>query len=127
MKKSIFLLFALFLISNSLSADQLAYISKADAEKAAALIKGKTIILFCGCCTDDEAVKVKILKTEVKYTGYEDYYEVIITYKNIEGDEITVAIDLAYVWMKYKKTTQTVGKALNLEHDPCSEPISWKQ
>jgi len=113
------------LIVNFMFADQLAYISKSEAEQAAKLIKGKKIILFCGCCSDDTPLKVKVLKTEVKYTGYEDYYEVIVTYKNSEGETVSKGIDLAYAWVKNKKKTKTVGQVLGLEHDPCSEPIDW--
>ncbi len=39
----------------------------------------------------------------------------------------TRALDLAYVWVKSKKLTQTLGSVLDMEHDPCSEAISWKQ
>ena len=126
MKKTILIIGILFMSLNSVFADQLAYISKTDAEVAAKLIEGKKVILFCGCCSGEEAIKVKVLKTEVRYTDYEDFYQVYITYKNSEGEIITKAIDLAYVWLKSKRKAKTVGQVLGLEHDPCSEAITWK-
>jgi hypothetical protein len=126
MKKTLLILLIFTLGFNYVYADQLAYISKSEAEQAAKLIKGKHVILFCGCCSNDAPVKVKVLKTEVKYTGYEDFYEVIITYKNAAGETVGESIDLAYVWVKSKKTTKTVGSVLGLEHDPCSEALDWK-
>ena len=38
----------------------------------------------------------------------------------------TTPVDLAYLWIKYKGNVQTVGKTLNLGHDPCVESINWK-
>jgi len=122
MKKMMLLVAILFFYVGNIFADQLAYISKAEAEQAAKLINGKNIILFCGCCEADTPLKVKVLKTEVRFTNYENYYEVYITYKNANGETVTEPIDLAYVWILKKKKLQTVGKIMNLEHDPCLEP-----
>lgn len=116
MKTTLFFLFALFFVQ-PLYADQLAYISKADAEKAVAyLLKHKKIILFCGCCDGSTPSPWKISNAEVRYTGFEEYYEVVITYKSQDGIT-TEAIDLAYVWEK--KSRKTIGELLGLEHDPC--------
>ena len=114
----------LFVGSSQLYADQLAYISKAEAEKAAEYLKGKEVILYCGCCDSDIPEKVKVVKVEVVYTNYEDYYEVIITFVR-KGELIRESIDLAYVWEKYEAATRTIGSALELKHDPCVEPIHW--
>ncbi len=122
MKQTILILAILFLSLGTLFADQLAYISKSDAEKAAKLITGKNVVLFCGCCDGDTPQKVKVLKAEVQFTNYENYYEVYITFKNAAGDIVTEPIDLAYVWMLKKKKLQTIGKFLGLEHDFCMEP-----
>ena len=126
MKKIILITALLFVGLNSVFADQLAYLSKEDAEKAAELIQGKKVILFCGCCTGDQPIKVKVLKVEVRYTNYKDFYDIYITYKNENGDLTTEPIDLAYTWVKLKKKSQTVGKVLGLKHDPCSEAINWR-
>ena len=81
MKKTFFVLIVMLFGISFSYADQLAYISKTDAERAAKLIKGKKIILFCGCCGNITPEKVKVSSVEVKFTGYGEYYEVIITYK----------------------------------------------
>jgi hypothetical protein len=125
MKKIILSLFTLFVFHSAALADQLAYLSKADADRAAAFLeKQKKVGFFCGCCDDNEIEAVKISGVEVKYTGYEQYYEVFIMYK-FKGEQKSVAVDLAYLWVKTKGVgLQTVGKALGLEHDPCNTP-NW--
>jgi hypothetical protein len=125
MKKIILSLFTLFVFHFSGLADQLAYLSKADADRAANFLeKQKKVGMYCGCCDNDVLEPVKISGVEVKYTGYEQYYEVFIKYKS-NGELKTVAVDLAYLWIKTKGVgLQTVGKALGLEHDPCNTP-NW--
>lgn len=107
-------------------ADQLAYISKSEAEKAATYInKHNNIILFCGCCPLIKPEKVKVLKAEAIHTGYEDYYEVTIHYLDKEGQEVNKNIDLAYVWVKKIFGPKTLGKLMNLEHDYCVKPKDY--
>lgn len=117
-----FILF-LFLIGFATvsKADQLAYLSKSDAEKAAAYIrKQRKLFLFCGCCDGDVPLKIRPEKVEVRYTGYEEFYEVVVTYTpGRESTPSSVPVDLAYVWAKKKFKTFTVASALKLEHDPC--------
>ena len=110
------------------TADQLAYISKEEASRAAAFIqKHKKLILHCGCCSGDTKTRIKVKQINVKHTGYEDYWEVIIRYKVKGEKEIQeTAIDLAYVHYKAKKLAKPVGSALNLEMDACVEPFDWK-
>jgi hypothetical protein len=125
MKKIILSLFTLLVFHFAGLADQLAYLSKADADRAANFLeKQKTVGIYCGCCDNDVLEAVEISGVEVKYTGYEQYYEVYIKYKS--NDEFkTVAVDLAYLWVNTKGIgIQTVGKALGLEHDPCNTP-NW--
>ncbi len=126
MKKTIILL--VLLVNGFLAqADQLAYLSKTDAEKGAALIrKQKYIYLFCGCCDNDKSSKVKIERVEVRFTGYENYYEIyVITTSEKESDGKSnpneYPLDLAYAWFKKKKEYVTVGKLLDLPHDKCQE------
>ncbi len=125
MKKIILFLFTLFIFHFTGLADQLAYLSKTDAARAAALLeKQKKVAIYCGCCDNSELEAVKISGVEVKYTGYEQYYEVYILYK-YKGELKSEAVDLAYLWIKTKGVgVQTVGKALGLEHDPCKTP-NW--
>jgi hypothetical protein len=127
--KKLILGLLLILGVNNLYADQLAYISKKDANRAVELItKAKKVIDYCGCCTGISPLKVKVTGVEARFTDYEEYYEVYITYKDENKAFKTVPVDLAYLWVKIKGEVQTVGKVLGLEHDSCvkSGTISWK-
>jgi hypothetical protein len=125
--KQFILLLSIFISSHHLFADQLAYLSKENAEKGVAyLLKHKKVIIFCGCCEGVIPLKVKIIKAEAKFTNYENYYEIYITYKNPQKTITTLPVDLAYLWTKYKGKIMTIGQILNLEHDPCVETIDWK-
>lgn len=123
MKTKFFTLLLLLVFAPISKADQLAYLSKADAEKGAALIEQyKKVILFCGCCDNSAIEKIKIQSVEVKHTGYENYYEITVSYVD-HGELKSVPLDLAYVWVKTKKEgVQTIGALLGLEHDPCKTP-----
>ena len=112
---------------NTAFADQLAYITKAEAEKIAKLIKNKEIVLFCGCCDNDTPEKVKVIDTRIRYTNYEDYYEVFVTFQKADGEIITQTLDFAYVWMKHRRKFKTVGQILGMEHDPCALYIDWEK
>lgn len=117
------LILAIVLLLNVffVQADQLAYLSKADAEKGADLLKKqKFVYLFCGCCDNDVAQKVKVKSVEVRYTGYEEFYEIFVISETKEGKK-EYSLDLAYAWLKVKKSFKTVGSILSLEHDPCKE------
>lgn len=76
-------------------ADQAAYITKDQAERAVALLKDKGQIKnFCAPC-DDQSITVQNIETiEAVPAGYENYWEVKV---NGEG------IDLAYVYFNEKK------------------------
>ena len=124
--KKLIIAFAL-LISFSSQADQLAYLSKADAYRAVEMInKMSYVYLFCGCCSIIEPVKVKVINAYCLHTGYEDYYEVSIVYEETGkgGDKVTT-IDLAYVWKKKLFGYKTIGKLLKLEHDHCVQLNDW--
>jgi len=125
MKKVILIMTLLIVGSSQLYADQLAYISKAEAESAAEYLKGKEVILYCGCCDNDTPEKIKVLTAEVVYTNYENYYEVVITFVR-KGEIVRESVDLAYVWEKYENATRTIGSALGLKHEPCIEVIPWE-
>ena len=111
----------LFLFGNQAFADQLAWLSKENAEKAVKLLKeNKSVTLYCGCCSGDLEKDIRITDVRIqKVKGY-DYYEVIITYRDPVGDLNSEAVDLAYVWLLKDKKLQTVGEVLGLKHDPCT-------
>ncbi len=126
MKKYLFIFF-IFLASYSF-ADQLAYITKEQADRAVQVItKLKTLTLFCGCCDMEQPIVVKPTKVFTRHTNYEDYYEVFIEYTNKEGKVVVEPLDLAYVWGKKRGKMVTIGKMLDLEHDFCVHPKNWKK
>jgi len=122
MKKGFLILFATCFLFTASFADQLAYLSKADADRAAEYIeKTKKIIFYCGCCDKAETEKIKVQGVEVKFTGYEQFYEVHVFYQ-YQKEIKSVAVDLAYVWVNIKGKIQTVGQVLGLAHNPCKTP-----
>jgi len=125
--KKLILLLSVIISSHQLFADQLAYLSKENAEKAVTyILKHKKVINYCGCCSDGDPLKVKVIKAEARFTNYENYYEVYITYKDEKKQPKEIPVDLAYLWTKYKGNVVTVGKVLHLEHDSCVDTINWK-
>ena len=124
-----FLIIAFLGFAYFAQADQLAYISQSEAEEVAAYLnkrKGQTIYLFCGCCSLVEPVKVNVIEAQAVYTGYEDYWEVEIMYKEVGVDEYNYEkIDLAYTWKKGLFRYQTLGKKFKMEHNYCVKPNDW--
>lgn len=99
--KAIFLSIALAVLVIAAYADQAAYITKAQAEKAAAFLKDKKQIRhYCAPC-DDKGDRVEdVASVEAAPAGYEQFWEVRV---NGEG------VDLAYVYFETKE-----GKWKNL-------------
>lgn len=91
-------------------ADQAAYVTKDEAERAAALLKAqKQIKHHCAPCEDKSVKTEDINAVEVAPTGYENTWEVKV---NGEG------IDLAYVYFQDKKGRwKNVAKELDIEVD----------
>ena len=85
---------AIVLLSIAVYADQAAYITQAQAEKAAAFLKDKKQIRhYCAPC-DDKGDRVEEISTvEAVPAGYQQYWEVKV---NGEG------VDLAYVYFLNK-------------------------
>lgn len=124
MKKLITILF--IAISSVSFADQLAYITKAEADRAVAKIESlKSVYLFCGCCALEKPVKVTPLKVYAVFTNYEQYWEVYIQYLDADGITRDVSLDLAYVWKKGLFGAKTIGALLDLEHDYCVKLKDW--
>lgn len=109
-------------IGLGLKADQLAWLSKENAEKGADIINNSELVyLFCGCCDDEAGELITIINVEVSYTGTDDYYEVIIEFEDAYGEYQSEAVDLAYVWTYNEDgERKTIGQLMGLEHDPCS-------
>jgi hypothetical protein len=124
MKKMLLILCCILLATPFVYADQLAYLSKEDAQRAATYIESvKKIGLFCGCCDNQEIEIIKPKGVEVKFTGYEQYYEVYLQY-SYQGELKSTPLDLAYTWVKIKGELKTIGQVLGLDHDPCKSP-NW--
>lgn len=115
------LIFLIFFLTGCFSAkaDQLAYLSKQDADKAVAcIVQYKYIYLFCGCCDDDVPRMVQMKDAYIRKTGYEDYYEVVLKY-SVDGEIREEAVDLAYTWVQKRSKFKTIGALLHMEHDIC--------
>ncbi len=117
------LLSVLFIaLAGQVYADQLAWLSKNDANKGAETIRSYEVVyLFCGCCDEDVVTYARVSDVTVSYTGTEQYYEIILAYVDQFGEYQSEAVDLAYVWVDILGVKMTVGLLLLLDHDPCSE------
>ena len=103
-------------------ADQLAYVSEAQAKKATEFLKKqKEVIFWCACCDDDVPQVITISKVYYEHTGYKDFYQVFIEDKDQQIHEL----DLAYVHYMVKDKAHCVGIALEFECDPCTEPFDF--
>lgn len=110
-------------------ADQLQWLSKDQADATLQYFKKAKIkqgILWCACCDNDTAVKIKIKKVEIRYTGTGDYYEIVLTGILSTGEKFSDAIDLAYFHVKSENMAYSLGYALQFDCDPCTGPFFWK-
>lgn len=106
--KKLFAIFLLLISAVATFADQAAYVTKEQAERAVALLKTqKQIKHFCNPC-DDNSVRTEDIQTvEAAPAGYQDFWEVKV---NGEG------IDLAYVYFLEKKDKwKNVAKELHID------------
>tara|TARA_R110002096_G_scaffold206192_9_gene392379 strand:- start:834 stop:1289 length:456 start_codon:yes stop_codon:yes gene_type:complete len=106
MKSTLALCVVLGLLSTiSTYADQLAYISKADAERAAEHIQDQQLIItYCSLCDNEPVELWHVQETKVAHTGYENYFEVIVKARRIltsarvfNSGEYTEPVELDYV------------------------------
>ncbi len=125
MKK--FLLAVLLFISVKLVySDQLAWISKEQAEKTVEYFNEnniKSVVLWCACCDNDSKMKVKISRIYYKAVSGYSYYEVWIEGKDKDGKRLKQSVDLAYVHVKKNGEYSCLGKLLEFECDPCTVPF----
>lgn len=135
MKKIIFAFIFTFAIQFAY-ADQLAWISKEQAEKAVAFLKKyKQVMLYCACCNIEDPktiVDIKDVYFRHPKMGNEeqtDVWEVVIKGKTADGKEIETEVDLAYIHVKKGNKAVCLGKELAFECDPCVVPFDfkWKQ
>jgi hypothetical protein len=126
MKKSVVML-ALLLTSFFAKADQLAALTREQAEKAVAYLKKEpTVILWCSCCEREEMSRVTINEVFIKADKSGKYYSVVLKGRDEEGKEVEEFLDLAYVFVKKGKKGQSLGKVLKFKCDPCINSFNWE-
>jgi uncharacterized protein YecT (DUF1311 family) len=97
----------LVLVTTTAAADQQAWVSRRDADRAAALMQvGTSIRLFCAPCDDPAPTTVRIARVEVKSTGTGDLWEV-----EVNGQPV----DLAYTYVERDGRWQDLALLLGLE------------
>jgi hypothetical protein len=127
MKKLIFIALFIFFFKSAYS-DQLQWLTLEQAEKTISFFEDKNIksvILWCACCDGDSKTKVKVRDVKYKKIDKENYYEVYIIGKTADGKKINKAVDLAYVHIKRGGMWYCLGKELNFECNPCTEPFKF--
>jgi len=98
---------ALLLTAISAHADQQAWVSQRDADRAAALMQvGATVRLFCAPCADPAPTAVRVARVEVKSTGTQDLWEV-----EVNGQPV----DLAYAYVERDGRWENLALLLGLE------------
>lgn len=108
LKKFTVVLVLSLMMSLSALADQAAYVTKAQAEKAAAFLKDKKQIRhFCAPCDEKGDKTEDVAEVSAAPADYENYWEVKV---NGEG------VDLAYVYFKTKDGKwKNVAKELDIK------------
>lgn len=135
MKKLFLTLCLAFTLLPSLKADQLAYISKAEAQRTIALLsKYPEVLVWCACCDTEYSYwsLIKIKKIYMREVGYtdsssgENYYEVIVEGVNHRGEKVAEELDLAYAHVRGDDGWgYCVGRLIGAECDPCTPPFPW--
>jgi hypothetical protein len=110
LKKQILAVVALFIFAATTFADQAAYVSKTQADKAVALLKKqKTVKHYCPPCDDKGIYEEAVKKAYTMPTEVEKTYAV---YLREEGE----VSDLAYVYFKTKDGKwKNVAKELGIK------------
>lgn len=126
MKKCITIL-SLLLLTHFAKADQLALISREQAEKAVTYLKKEGVaILWCSCCDNDPIKRVTINEVFMKETDNGKYYSVVLKGRDEQGKEVEEFLDLAYVFVKKGSKGHSLGKVLKFDCDPCVKPFNWE-
>ena len=121
-------MFALFCFQAK--ADQLAYLSKDQAEMTVQFFKDydlREVIIWCACCENDTPQKITVEKVFYRYTGTDEFYEVVIEGKDKNDNYFQETIDLAYVHIKSGLKANCLGKELGFECTPCTVPFTWNE
>lgn len=127
--KTILAVLLLFIAVQITFSDQLAWITKEQAEKTVAYFEDNDIdqvVLWCACCDNDVKTKVKVTRVYYrKVKESSDYYEIVIKGKYMNKEKLEDAFDLAYVHVPVDGQWQCLGKELKFECDPCTKPFKF--
>jgi hypothetical protein len=124
--KTILVFSFVFFFSLFSKADQLAYISKSQADKAVKFLENKNeLLLWCACCENDQKRKIKVTSVYAEFVNYQHYFQVILEGVEESGKKVRIELDLAYVHFKKGKKAKCVGKALKFKCDPCTKAFDW--
>lgn len=121
-----FIAVVLFFFASAFAhADQLAWITKEQAEKTLEYFEDKDIekvVLWCACCTDQTKTIVEVSNIYYQKARDPQYYEVWI--EGVAGGvKIKEPVDLAYVHVKRGSKWRCLGQELKFECDPCTKPF----
>ena len=98
---------ALLFLTNPALADQQAWVSRADADRAAVLLPvGSTMRSFCAPCGDETWTEIRVVQLDVSHTGSGGFWQVLL---NGEG------IDLAYTYAQNEGRWENLALLLGLE------------
>jgi len=124
-----FLFAILLLLPFAAQADQLAYLNKADAERAVRYLKTqRSLVIWCACCNNDKPVRLtRIRNIRYTHTGYREFYEITLRGKTETGETITYTLDLAYTHAHKDKVWIPVGRILKMEYNPCVESFGMNK
>ncbi|HEY3251496.1 MAG TPA: hypothetical protein VGK25_10305 [Ignavibacteria bacterium] len=128
MKNILIVCLLIFAVELSYS-DQLAWITKAQAEKTIAYFEDNDItrvVLWCACCDNDPKTLINVTKIYYKPSDDPSYYEVYIEGTNpLVGQVVSQPVDLAYVHIKRNSKWRCLGKELKFECDPCTKAFKF--
>ena len=97
----------LLLLTAPAGADQQQWVSRVDADRAAAMLPpGESVRFFCAPCGDESWTPAEVVQLEVLHTGSGGYWEV-----HLNGD----AVDLAYTYVMRRGQWENLALALGLE------------
>lgn len=114
------------LFSLNSKGDQLSYLTLEQATEATEFLNEQSeLLLWCGCCQDDPLKILKVTRLYYRHTGYENYYQIYLEGVDKYGNEVTEALDLAYVHFRIGNKAYCVGQTLAYECDPCTKPFLW--
>jgi hypothetical protein len=126
--KKIFFVLVIFFAAKISYSDQLAWLTKEQAEKTVTFFDDENIdqvVLWCACCDNDTKIKVNVEQVAYKKADDPAYYEVYIIGTTTNGRPVNQPVDLAYVHIKRGSKWRCLGKELKFECDPCTKAFKF--